>query len=236
MSTYIDATDMTSSIFMIPRSLLIIGFFLLSILSSHDHSNLNKDNAFGEIHMAMYAANGVSGMQTTLPGTENKNWKANPADTGVGNSFAQNDQTEVQIAIPMPPGFAHGPLWSVDPATGEPTRTCAGGIQYPFHRWLIQANGAPNSPLRYSMWVAYEHVPEDVTVPLKMLTEWPNAYLQTTMTEAACNGETPVEEEEKSSETECLCDTEEKSSSGALISKAGVFTFLASVVILSVFV
>ena len=142
--------------------------------------------------MAMYAANGVSGMQTTLMGTENKNWKANPADTGVGNSFAQNDQTEVQIAIPMPPGFAHGPLWSVDPATGEPTRTCAGGIQYPFHRWLISANGVLNDPLRYSMWVAYEHLPEDVTVPLKMLTEWPNANLQTTMTEAECAKDPPT--------------------------------------------
>ena len=182
--------------------------------------------------MAMYAANGVQGMQTTLPGTENKNWEANPADTGVGNSFNQNDQKEVQIAIPMPPGFAHGPLWSIDPATGEPTRTCAGGIQYPYHRWLIQANGAPNSPLRYAMWVAYEHVPEDVTVPLKMITEWPNAYLQTTMTEAVCNGETPVEVEDKPSDTtECLCETEEKSSSGAISSNVNAFAFLASVIV-----
>lgn len=87
----------------------------------------------------MYAANGVSGMQTSLPGTENKYVQANPADTsGFGNSYSQNDQTEVQIAIPMPPGFAHGPLWSVDPSTGEPTRICSGAIQYPFHRWLIQ--------------------------------------------------------------------------------------------------
>jgi len=60
-------------------------------LFSHDHSNLNKDNAIGEIHMAMYAANGVSGMQTTLVGTVNLNWKANPEDTGVSNSYGQND-------------------------------------------------------------------------------------------------------------------------------------------------
>ena len=108
-------------------------------LFSHDHSNLNKDNAIGEIHMAMYAANGVSGMQTTLVGTVNLNWKANPEDTGVGNSYGQNDQTEVQIAIPMPPGFAHGPLWSVDPATGEPTRTCLRGIQFPFREYIMSS-------------------------------------------------------------------------------------------------
>ena len=154
--------------------------------SSHDHSDLNKTNAFAEIHMAMYAANGVSGMQTTLMGTENLNYKQNPADTGIGNSYNLNNQTEVQIAIPMPPGFAHGPLWSVDPATGEPTLMCSGGVMYPFHRWLISANGESNDPLRYSMWVAFEHLPKDVTVPQKMLTEWPNANLQTTMTEADC--------------------------------------------------
>ena len=45
--------------------------------------------------MAMYAANGVSGMQTTLMGTKNLNYKENPADTGVGNSYNQNNQTEV---------------------------------------------------------------------------------------------------------------------------------------------
>jgi hypothetical protein len=46
--------------------------------------------------MAMYAANGVSGIQTTLMGTENLNCKENPADTVVGNSYNQNDQTKVQ--------------------------------------------------------------------------------------------------------------------------------------------
>lgn len=152
----------------------------------HDHAGLTAENAFGEIHMAMYAPNGVSGMQTTLMGTENKNYTPNPEDLGIGNTYNQNDNTEVQIAIPMPPGYAHGPLWSVEPDTGEPTRMCSGAVQYPPHRWLISANGAPNEPLRYVMWVAYEHLPEDVTVPLKMITEWPNANLQNTMTPAEC--------------------------------------------------
>ena len=72
-------------------------------------------------------------------------------------------------------------------------------------RWLIQANGAPNSPLRYSMWVAYKHLPKDVTVPLKMLTEWPNANLQTTMTDAECAAveeETPPSSNEPENEEE----------------------------------
>ena len=102
------------------------------------------------------------------------------------HAYDQNNQTGIQIAIPMPPGHAHGPLWSVDPTTGKPTFLCDGGIQYPYHRWLIQANGPLNSPLRYSMWVAFEHLPEDATVPLKMLTQWPNAYLQSTMDAATC--------------------------------------------------
>ena len=134
----------------------------------------------------MYSANNVGGMQTTLMGTDNLNWVQNPPDTGVGNSYNKNNETEIQIAIPMPPGYGHGPLWSVDPATGEPTHMCSGGVQYPPHRMSTQANGPPHSPPRYQMWVAFEHLPEDVTVPLKMLTEWPNAYLQSTLPEANC--------------------------------------------------
>jgi len=63
---------------------------------------------------------------------------------------------------------------------------------YPYHRWLISANGVPNDPLRYSMWVAFEHLPQDVTVPLSMLTEWPNANLQSTLTAADCDAENPT--------------------------------------------
>jgi len=59
---------------------------------------------------------------------------------------------------------------------------------YPFHRNLISANGEEQSPLRYTMWCAYEHPPEHVKVPLKMRTEWPNAYLQSEI-DIACNGE-----------------------------------------------
>jgi len=156
----------------------------------HDHTDLTDENAFGEMHMTMFVPNGVTGMQTTLPNTKNLNFKPNPEDTtGTGNSYAKNDQPEIQIAIPMPPGHAHGPLWSVDPATGEAARICKGGIQYPFHRMLVKSNGAANTPLRYLLWVAWEHLPEDVVVPLEMITEWPNAYLQSTMTKAQCDAD-----------------------------------------------
>jgi len=144
---------------------------------------------FGEIHMTNYAANGVSGMQTTLKGTENKNFTPNPPDAmdaGKWHQYKQNDQPEVQIAIPMPPGYAHGPLWSVDPATGEPTYRCDGTIQYPKHRMLLATNGKLNDPLRFTSWTAFETVAKDVKVPLKMMTEWPNANLQQTMTPEEC--------------------------------------------------
>ena len=154
----------------------------------HDHSNLDTTTAFAEIHLATYAANGVSGMQTTLPATDNLRYEANPNNISATDlhAYNKNDQTEVQIAIPLPPGHAHGPLWSVDPSSGKPAEICSGAIQYPFHRWIIQANGKRNSPLRYSMWVAFEHLPQDARVPLPMLTEWPNAYLQTTMDAVNC--------------------------------------------------
>jgi hypothetical protein len=154
----------------------------------HDHSDLTTENTFGEIHMTMFQGSSVSGMQTTLPATKNLNWKGNPEPIPSSNvAYEKNDQTEVQIAMPMPPGFAHGPLWSVDPSTGKPTRSCNGGVKYPFHRTLVDDLGPNNSPLRYTLWVAFEHVPKDVTVPLEMITEWPNANLQTSMTSAECD-------------------------------------------------
>ncbi|GKY92059.1 hypothetical protein MPSEU_000177400 [Mayamaea pseudoterrestris] len=155
----------------------------------HDHSNLLTSTAFAEIHLAVYSANAASGMQTTLPKTENLAYEANPSNITVTDQHAynQNDQTGVQIAIPLPPGHAHGPLWSVDPHTGKPALICSGAIQYPLHRWIIQASGKPNALRRYSMWVAFEHLAEHARVPLPMLTQWPNANLQTTMDPANCN-------------------------------------------------
>jgi hypothetical protein len=143
---------------------------------------------FGEMHMTMYQGSPMTGMQTTLHNTENLNFIANPDPVPDDRlaSYNENDQTEVQIAMPMPPGFAHGPLWYVDPSTGEPTKNCAGEMVYPYHRMLHNDQGSPNDPLRYTLWIAFEHPPEDVTVPLEMITEWPNANLQSTWTPEEC--------------------------------------------------
>jgi sugar lactone lactonase YvrE len=157
----------------------------------------NKHPIFGEIHMTMYQGTGVAGMQTTLASTSNLNFIPNPDPVPDDRlaSYAQNDQSEVQIAMPMPPGFAHGPLWYVDPSTGEPATDCDGNMVYPFHRQLFNNQGSLSSPLRYHLWVAFEHPPEDVTVPLEMITEWPNANLQSTMPAVDCNAVTDGGEE-----------------------------------------
>ncbi len=143
---------------------------------------------FGEMHMTMYQGSPMTGMQTTLHNTENLNFIANPDPVPDDRlaSYNENDQTEVQIAMPMPPGFAHGPLWYVDGSTGEPTKDCDGKMVYPYHRMLHNDQGSPNDPLRYTLWIAFEHPPEDVTVPLEMITEWPNANLQSTWTPEEC--------------------------------------------------
>ena len=83
---------------------------------------------------------------------------------------------------------------------------------YPYHGWLIKANGPPNSPLRYTMWVAFEHPPKDVVVPLKMITEWPNAYLQSTGMEGFDNEvettETPPATTGTTECPKCECGTD----------------------------
>jgi hypothetical protein len=147
----------------------------------------NQHPDFGEIHMTMYAASGTTGMRTTLPSTENLNWVPNPDPTPANSvAYFERNQTEVQLVMPMPPGFAHGPLWSVDPSTGEPTLDCEGQAQYPMHGWYVDSVGPANDPLRYALWVAFEHPLDDVIVPTEMMTEWPNSNLQSTMTAAEC--------------------------------------------------
>ncbi|KAL7473033.1 hypothetical protein ACHAXS_013412 [Conticribra weissflogii] len=125
---------------------------------------------FGEMHMAYDTANGVSGMQTTLPNTQNLNFESNP-ENATAVQWIENNQTGVQIAIPWSPGVGHGPLWSIDPATGEPSRGCDRIMVYPFHRNLINDNAQDNEPY------------------CALQCEWPNDYLQTTMNPSQC-GET----------------------------------------------
>jgi hypothetical protein len=157
----------------------------------HDHGNLTPEDAFSELHMALYSASGVSGMQSTMPGTRNLRFQDNPNNVPADDAhkYNQNDQTEVQLSIPMPPGHIHGPLWSVNEETGEPMLQCNGGVQYPFHRWLIGAGEGRDgyhSPPRYSMWMAFEIPPQYATVPQTMLAHWPNAMLQSVMDAPDC--------------------------------------------------
>jgi hypothetical protein len=212
----------------------------------------NQHPDFGEIHMTMYAASGTTGMRTTLPYTENLNWVPNPDPTPANSvAYIERDQTEVQIVMPMPPGYAHGPLWSVDPSTGEPTLDCEGQAQYPFHGWFVDDAGAENDPLRYALWVAFEHPLEDVVVPTEMMTEWPNSNLQTTMTAEDCaaasgddavagDGSEPedstetvdesetVDENETADETDSeeVTDSEETDTGGSSSPAVGVSAFI----------
>jgi len=150
----------------------------------------HNGHPFGEIHMALYTANKVSGMQTFLPGTQNLNVVPNPEDATSATWF-NNDDPGVQISMPWGPGVGHGPIWSINPETGEPIMNCDGAVHYPLHRHLISANGPANEPLRYTMWTAFEHPVEHVTVPLNMLTSWPNAYIQTSEV-PDCDAEPPA--------------------------------------------
>lgn len=77
----------------------------------HNHTDKNINDTFAEIHMSQYAATASSGMQSQLPGTKNLRYQSNPS--GIPSSDAHeynfNGFSEVQLSIPMPPGFTHGP-------------------------------------------------------------------------------------------------------------------------------
>lgn len=153
----------------------------------HDHSGLFANNTFGELHMTMFAATATAGMQTQLPGTQNLNLVANPNPIPEGQSaswYANNDLPQVQLNLPIPPGYVHGPLWAVDRTTGEPIINCNGGIVYPWHRLVMGTNpnegiNSFNDPPRYQLWMPFEHPRQFVNTPMQMLANWPNTYLQT---------------------------------------------------------
>lgn len=146
----------------------------------HSHDGMYPNNTFAELHMTMYAATAGAGMQTQMPNSENSDLVMSP---GEGNWYNRNDMAETQLVLPMPPGYSHGPLWSVDTKTGRPEFCPNGGVKYPWHRLVLGTNpddGIPSyhNPLRYQLWQAFEHPPQYVTIPEQMLTNWHNAYLQ----------------------------------------------------------
>jgi len=148
----------------------------------HDHAGAVSNNTFAELHMTLYAATASAGMQSQLPDTVNLRTAPNPSGiTGpAGTWYGNNDNPEVQMVIPMPPGYVHGPLWAVDSSTGNPKVNCNGGVIYPYHRLVLgtDEDGPYHDPPRYQLWVAFEHPPEYTTIPEQMLAKWGNAYLQ----------------------------------------------------------
>jgi len=155
----------------------------------HDHTDLFANNTFAELHMTMYAATPTCGMQTELPGTQNLNLVPNPDPVpdlpGWGSWYRRNDDPEVQLNLPIPPGYVHGPLYAVDNTTGAPIVNCNGGVVYPWHRLVMGTNPNPggpltfNTPQRYQLWMPFEHPPRFAVVPQAMLAHWPNTHLQT---------------------------------------------------------
>jgi len=155
-------------------------------------------STFGELHMTLFAATATTGMQTQLPGTQNLNVVPNPDPLPQGQAptwYANNDLPQVQLNLPIPPGYVHGPLWAVDSGTGEPIINCNGGIVYPWHRLVTgtNPNSGPltyNNPPRYQLWMPFEHPRQFVNTPQQMLATWPNTYLQTQSGNdpANCNG------------------------------------------------
>jgi hypothetical protein len=151
----------------------------------HDHAGLVANNTFGELHMALFQATATAGMQSALPGTQNLDLVQNPNPIPEGESgtwYNNNDIPEVQLTLPLLPGYVHGPLWAVETETGLPITNCNGGIVYPWHRHVIGTNPSGpasfHNPLRFQLWVAYEHPLQYVATPPEMLAHWPNAYLQ----------------------------------------------------------
>lgn len=162
----------------------------------HNHAGMFPNNTFAEVHMAVYTASGTSGMQTSLPNTNYDLTKPNPSTITKedGNKYFENDSGFVQLGIAQPPGYVHGPLWMIDSKTGKPMYDCDGTVMYPFHRWLAGAGEHDTSggtkkyhdPIRYSMWVAFEHPPQLATVPKQMINYWENAYVQSQTEEPKC--------------------------------------------------
>lgn len=149
----------------------------------HDHTDLVANNTFAELHMTLYAATASAGMQTQMPGTENtkQTW---PGGTDPERWYTLNTNWDnSQLVLPMPNGYAHGPIWAVNTDTGRPFTCPSGGVMYPWHRLVLGTNpdGGPDvyhDPPRFHLWMAFEHPPEHVTIPQQMLAQWHNAYLQ----------------------------------------------------------
>ncbi|CAK9078554.1 unnamed protein product [Durusdinium trenchii] len=150
----------------------------------HNHAGTPRNGTFGELHMVMYSAAPNTGMIVQLPHTVYTETVHAPKEIPADKKFFWNnrDNDYVQLTLPLPPGYVHGPLWSINVTDGEPTRDCMGAVRYPWHGLVtgpISATpGSSSHPARYTLWVVFEHAPEVITVPTPMLQYVTNAYLQ----------------------------------------------------------
>lgn len=156
----------------------------------NQHDGGFANSTFGELHMMMYPANPNAGLIVQLPHTINTETIPDPKEIGGKTAerpqgdayfYNQRDNKYVQLTIPMPPGYVHGPLWSINKKNGEPTFDCHGAVRYPWHGLVtgpVNAKDGYTEPLRYNLWVAFEHPVKDITVPTAMLQYVQNAYLE----------------------------------------------------------
>jgi len=113
----------------------------------HDHSGETKDTTFCEIHFDMYNGTGHGGMQ-----------------------FQMTEYPNLNLFVPMPPGFEHGPFWYFDYKTGLTLLDeKLLNVKYPMHRWISGGEKGVGTK-SYDVWVAFEMLHEECTVPNYFLT------------------------------------------------------------------
>ena len=192
----------------------------------HNHAGTPGNLTFGELHMVMYSAAPNTGMIVQLPHTISTETVKKPEEIPENNKYFwnQRDNEYVQMTLPLPPGYVHGPLWSINASNGEPTRDCVGAVRYPWHGLVtgpINAAGGTSQPPRYTLWVVFEHAPEVITVPTSMLQYVTNAYLQNFVDwpTPACKSESGKESEAEP-DREMLDSTDSRESSDSHVTSA----------------
>ncbi|CAK9065988.1 unnamed protein product [Durusdinium trenchii] len=132
--------------------------------------------------MVMYSAAPNKGMIVQLPDAVYTVHAPEEIPADKKFFWKNRDNDYVQLTLPLPPGYVHGPLWSINVTDGEQTRDCMGAVRYPWHGLVtgpISASpGSSSRQARHTLWVVFEHIPEVITVPTPMLQYVTNACLQ----------------------------------------------------------
>ncbi len=108
--------------------------------ADHDHSDLNLDNTFCEIHLGMSNGTGKGGM-------------------------VYYDADEREVFLPLQTGEEHGPFWDFNVPTGKPVVAHAGAVKYGPHRWQGgEQRVTPGEQDAFDLWAAFEIVPKEAMV------------------------------------------------------------------------